>query len=291
MKKITLLLSFVFSAFAVISCEKEKKTYDDLIVQGIICNGLPPVITLQKGVPLNGTDEKSLMEAFAESVVTDGEITISDGTTTYKLIGVPDTTYSIGFVYTSMEFVGIPGKTYSLTATHNGQTVTATTTIPFPVEIKKIEFSAPNEEYRNVHLYWDGTDASEDYFAAFYHYPVYNEFIISVLGTKMQAQANQNDMTISVLRMKSLMETVDTTGTYAYSTNFKLGDQIVVRLAHLDKQSFAYWNALCTNFTQGMAFLTTYEKLKSNTSNNVGYFSGMGVCDRFVTITDSVDTQ
>lgn len=98
----------------VIDCIMES---GDLVDSVIISKTLPPLAKWE----------------MEKTIVTDAKVTISDGTKNYEL------TYQNNF-YNSKDLIAESGKTYTLTVEWKGKKATATTFVPYPIEIPEIKW-------------------------------------------------------------------------------------------------------------------------------------------------------
>ncbi|MBA3704743.1 MAG: DUF4249 domain-containing protein [Bacteroidetes bacterium] len=135
MKKI--IVSFIAFIALLTGCEEDINLSiiggdRKIVIEGSIENGEVATVIVTRNSPLSQTVD------FSKILVTDAQVFVSDGTVTEQLIFAVDSTASIPFIYEGNSIIGMPGKTYYLTVIADGQTFTATTTIPAPVALDSV---------------------------------------------------------------------------------------------------------------------------------------------------------
>lgn len=139
MKKTAL---YIFSAFALVSCQKEivielPEEEPQIVVDGGIYVGQPAEVTLTWSA---GYFDPIDSAALVNSVIQNALVTVSDGTTTDTLQFTLDFNRPIPFVWRGGAIIGQVGGTYHLTVVANGKTATSVTTIPYPVALDSAWF-------------------------------------------------------------------------------------------------------------------------------------------------------
>jgi|GEM_PF-6185946 len=125
---IVLLLSVILFSCEETITDVELPYVEQLVVSCVLENGdLVDSLRLERTLPpLEHYDED-------KALVKDAKVQINDGDSTYDLF------YSDGYYRTS-NLIAQAGKTYKLNVEWKGKKATATTFVPNPVEIPKIEF-------------------------------------------------------------------------------------------------------------------------------------------------------
>ena len=147
---ILLLVTLLFS------CQKEIEfdlpdVEQTIVVEATVENGLPPRVFLTKS---QGYFDPYSTASLENMFISDAEVYLNDGTTNFELTPFSLDSGGIEFtVYTDFMAIGEFGKNYTLNIYHQGDTVTATTQIPMPVEIDSLWFSA-YEAYDSLGLIW-----------------------------------------------------------------------------------------------------------------------------------------
>lgn len=135
-----LLASYIFLS----GCEKEIQVdlpdaEKKIVVEGVIEQGMHPYVILTKSSPYFAPISDFTSDLF----ITDAIVIVSDGIISDTLTSSLDMEiydpYPI-FAYRSNHITGEIGKTYSLTVIAEGKTLTATTTIPQPIELDSLWF-------------------------------------------------------------------------------------------------------------------------------------------------------
>ena len=131
--KLNSILIILFCSIILFSCEETVTNaglpyIEQLVVSCVLENGdLVDSLRLERTLPpLEHYDEE-------KALVKDANVQINDGENTYNLF------YANGY-YRSYNLVVQAGKTYILNIEWKGKKVTATTFVPHPIEIPKIEF-------------------------------------------------------------------------------------------------------------------------------------------------------
>jgi hypothetical protein len=118
-----------------VSCEKNvtvevPKSEEQIVVEGRIEIGQFAQVLLSRTVPFFG--EINVNDILLNTLQ-GATVIVNDGTTIDTLVQFP------GFgLYTSPVIQGVAGKTYSLTVIAEGKTLTAVTTIPYPVQLDSV---------------------------------------------------------------------------------------------------------------------------------------------------------
>lgn len=134
------LLKVVILSLFIISCEKNVNIVPDnlppkLVVDAQIETNEAPVVVLTKSMNYFSNINPTILNNL---FVRNATVTVSNGSQTHVLREYPITVgtatfyvYTKDFANPSTAFVGEEGKTYQLTIQTNGETYTASTTIPF----------------------------------------------------------------------------------------------------------------------------------------------------------------
>lgn len=140
-----LFISFLLLITLLVSCTEdinlsvvggEKK----IVIEGTIENGKAAQVVVTRSSPVSQAID------FAAILVTDAQVYVSDGAITDTLTLMLDSTSAFPLVYKGSAIVGQPNHTYSLTVVADGNTYTATTTIPTPVALDSVWWKAQPPE-------------------------------------------------------------------------------------------------------------------------------------------------
>ncbi|MCW3084197.1 MAG: hypothetical protein JWP12_1563 [Bacteroidetes bacterium] len=124
-----------------------------VVIEGSIENGKYPEVILTKNIPLfSSVSGGGLTDLF----ILDARIYVSSNGMVDTLGLTVDSSSSLGLVYKGHTIIGIPGQSYNLTVIAQGNTYTATTTIPAPIALDSVWWKAdpPHDSvgFANAHL-------------------------------------------------------------------------------------------------------------------------------------------
>lgn len=267
------------------SCEKTGMTVSDpqIVVEGWIENGSSPVVILTSSVSV--TEEIKNVNELSDYIIRWGKVTISDGTQSVVLTGTRNNNYFPPYIYTTGKIKGEVGKRYDITVEYGGKTVTASTTIPEPVELEYLKVNRSEEDSEKVYLTAGLKDDpnKKNYYKTFikilnkdkYYQP-------SFMGLLDDAVLSEGVDEIPVNNcVSNLFEKHD--------SNFHVTDTVMVRFCTLDEVSFQYWSdydtisSLSTN-----PFFPATTKIRSNIRGGLGYWAGYGSTYYTVAISESL---
>ena len=120
-------LLLLFSCTATTGWENAE---EDIVVEGWIEAGGPPVVMLTKSVI--PSEEYRSLEDLQDHLVKWAKVTVGGPDGEVVLTGKTDSRYFPPYIYTTGWIKGEPGQTYTLKVEYDGKTVTATTTVPEP---------------------------------------------------------------------------------------------------------------------------------------------------------------
>lgn len=130
-RKIIILLSII--AILNISCEQTVTNVELPYVEQLVIDCIMDSGDLVDSVIITKTLPPLAKWEIEKTIVTDAKVTISDGTKIYEL------NYQNNF-YNSKDLIAESGKTYYLTVEWKGKKATATTFVPYPIEIPEIKW-------------------------------------------------------------------------------------------------------------------------------------------------------
>jgi hypothetical protein len=217
-----------------------------IVIEGNITNVRgPQFVTVSQSVPFTNSNTFPPVSGAA--------VTINDNKgNVYKLIESPAGTYVVS------NLLGKPGTTYTLTVQINGNTYSASSTMPAPVFFQPLSYTddtfKKDSKLISIH-YQDPANIPNQY-----------RFIMNVNG----------------IQVKTIFDTDDTftdggmVDIDLYQSDFKIktGDNVTVEEQGIDRNIFNYWFSLSQQQDNGAGGGTTPSNPPSNISNGaLGYFS------------------
>lgn len=280
MNRSPLAIWFILILLLVFSCvrDEEDDLVSELVIEGWIEDGGYPVVYIGKSLLPEETDQISLKDY----VVRWGKVSISDGTKTVILTGSYTSEKYRPYRYDTFDMKGEAGKTYRLHAEYDGQTVTAVTTIPVPVAIDSLKaMPCDNDTSYYVKACFRDDRQTDDYYVLFSKRQHKDPgFLLSFMGV-ISDEVTGEKVEADVYRGASFLSAMD-----KYSTiYFTSGDTVHVKLCHIDKASYLFWNSFSNmlNLSSNMFFPYTNNP-ESNIVGGKGYWCGYGACTRTIII-------
>ena len=288
-------IPFVLIFCVLASCEKDiniklNKTSTDLVVDASIENGQYPVVTLSRSLDYFS---KIDLQVLANSFVHNAVVTISNGQLTAPLKEDSTRDVTSGLViyfYTfhsadgNLKFHGEFNSQYNLEIQVENKTYTATTTIPNPNKYIDSLWWTPVTNTNDTGLvnlkarFVDppGLGNYTRYFTSVNNGPFYPG-LNSVFDDQIT-----DGTTYSITIPKGVNRNFPIDGTdYGY---FNKGDEIVVKLANIDKATYDFWRTMEYNYQSvGNPFSTPTQVISNISNGALGYFGGYA--DQFKSIT------
>ena len=275
----TYIYSLIIILFSLISCNEDYPKEDQkLVIEGWIENGEFPVVLVSLSGNIDNDDDK--IENF---LVRWAKVTISDGDSTYILMGRPDENYFPPYMYTSFDFRGEIGKTYALEVEYNDLKASAVTTIPDPVEIDSLQIDkvTGNDTLCSINVIMFPKSKEKQYFRLRYRDSYSgNRLYPSFLGTFYTDSSSQERTSIPLYRAKR--KTVED-----YVPYFAKGSTVEIRLGHISEESYNIWCDYdnIVNFGSNI-FFKQQTDLRTNIQGGYGYWIGYGISKSRTTLYD-----
>lgn len=260
MRKIFLIL---LVALTIVSCEKvidlkPKDTESRLVVEGNITNESGPyLVKLSKTLPFN--------ESSNFPAVTNAQVVITDDA------GQTDLLIHIGDgVYQTNSLQGVVGRTYSLKINLEGETYTASSTMPEVVPLDTITTSTmsfgPNEIIMLTPVFTDPSTIGNYYnFNLFVNGEKGNSYII---WNDVKGNGEVNEKTIRTI-----------------GTEINSGDEVKIEMQSVNTVDYQYYFLLSQISSKGPAAGATPSNPPTNISNGaLGLFSAHGTSSKTITI-------
>ncbi|MBR1872523.1 MAG: DUF4249 domain-containing protein [Bacteroidales bacterium] len=261
-----LLLIFCLAALSSCTSDYIKVAEQQIVVEGWIDSGLPPIVMVTKSAPLSTEFRK--IEDLGENIVRWAKVTVSDGTDEVVLIGRPDDHYDTGYIYTTAWMDGVPGRTYSLKVEYDGKVLTAKTTIPEPRTLDKIETVPSGDAFSILATF----SPSGEYYAFFTRVEKVDScYAPSFLGVF------SNDDFQGREQLTTGVNPGRTIARQTYTSSYNEGDKVHIKFCTMDRQTWEYWNAFqrVSSLSASPVF-PVRENLPSNIEGGLGYWAGYG---------------
>ncbi|MFN2437950.1 MAG: DUF4249 domain-containing protein [Chitinophagaceae bacterium] len=270
--------------FLTMGCEKSvdfklDQTLPKLVVDASIENGEPPIVILSKSLNYFSKINPQLL---AESFVHNAMVEISNGTKTHKLKeyeislanGYAIYYYSIDSADLPSSFIGELNTNYKLQIIAEGETYTASTTIPnITKRIDSLRYKpTPNDTsnkkvtvmlavtdppgYGDYIRYW--TKRNQEIFLPGFQ-SVHDDLIIDGTTYEVEVQPGIN-------RNEEFNED---------KWAFKKGDTVTLKLSNINKTTYDFWRTMeYTYASVGNPFASPVKVLGNISNNALGYFAG-----------------
>ncbi len=297
--------SFVSILFAMIftSCEEEfipeiSTDPTEIVVEGYIEAGsesMPPYLLLTRSLPFFAEVNLNKLDSL---YVHDAYVTVYDGEKTVALTEVCWNDFSaeeqellkqilidlgLGIVqniplsfcvYIDLDFemTGEVGKTYDLKIEVDGQTLTASTTIPEPVPLEYIKFQKPPGNIADTLLEMRSFIEDPVDEMNFYRYftAVNSEALMAPFGSVIEDQIfNGQAFEFPLSKAESPNEEINT-GKYGF---YIRGDSVTLKWSSIDQDHFDFWNTLEFNRINQGPF-SSYTKVDFNINGGIGIWGG-----------------
>ena len=295
---VIVVLSFCFG------CEKDitldlPVAEEKIIVEGHIEPGLAPYVILTHNLPyFTSTDVNDLEQLFVHDAI----ITVSDGVGTYEMIeycidNMPDSLFVLASFYLGVDIsdlqdfnfcvytleldsagglsslFGTLGRTYELTVEVDNQTLSATTTLPWPVPLDTMWFEErpANDSLGQLWVRLTDPPAIGNYYRAFTQRLQKDEYFVPVKESVIQ------DKLINGTTVDLLFERGTITGQPDNNLGlFERGDTVVVKWCSIDYDHFQFWKTAQIEFDNVGNPIATSTQIASNINGGLGIWGGYG---------------
>ncbi|WP_299757103.1 DUF4249 domain-containing protein [uncultured Pontibacter sp.] len=303
MLKYKLILALI-SALLLLGCEEDitiaiPEGDEQLVVEGHIEQQAPPIVILTRTVPVFSDISAEVLE---QSFVHDAEVTVTVNNQSYTLKETSSTAFTedlkqvismqfglspgvlnsaSGFsfyVYTTDELLGEVGKTYNLKVSHQGKTLTSSTTIPHlnPIDsLWTIPHPNPEEDsLRQLYYRYNDPDTLGNYIRYFTkrnQEPFYPGLLASVFTDEFVNGATI-DYPLDRGEPKGQPEVNE--DLYGY---FGKGDTVTVRWAAIDRPHYSFWFTLENEQLNNGSPISSPNITQSNITGGLGIWGGYAV--------------
>lgn len=273
-KKLAKIMIVMFLAVLDWSCEDTFLPVDrnELIVEGWIEAGTPPVVIVTRSLPVRLRDDGISMDHLQDYVEKWAKVTVSDGDTSVVLAGGRDSRFVPGYTYTTGGLFGEKGKTYTLTVEAQGRVVNAVTTIPmYPPSVDSVVINRRENDpqFFEVKALVSNNPDRKEYFKSFYLIgSAERQWLSSFLGVVDDA------LTDSVFEMPIIRGVSD----YDKSNDdryFPSDTLVSIKIAAVDSISYEIWKSIEDNSKfRSMFMSTSVRENPTNIQGGLGYWCG-----------------
>ena len=255
-------------------CEKEldisiPSKPSELVVEGWIESGKNPEVILSLSAPYFSEIDSATILDYA---VTVAKVTVFTTTGSEILTLRPNVHYFPPLVYRGVETFGRTDSSYSIEIVYHGDTVTADTKIPDPVELDSVWFASDADQDSLGRVWISVTDDinEENYYRILFQRKGKDDRYIppftSVFNDKFF-----NGKTIELAFLRGYGSLLD----IEQDNYFRIGDTISVKFCSIDKEQFDFWNAYQYEIiTAANPFASSNFRIKSNINGGLGIWGG-----------------
>lgn len=223
-----------------------------------------PVIVIEGNVTDN-TDRQVVMISksvpFTEPnyfpAVSGAEVSITDNTGIRKIL-----LEQMPGVYVTTDLKGEPTKTYQLQVKVNGETYTASSTMPKIVPVDSIGIVATtffDKKYNSVEVYYQDPEALTNFY----------RFKLWINGVLSNTIFIYNDNFTNGKPVKRELRDFD--------NDMVIGDEIKIEMHGIDEPIYKYWSGISQNGNRGQASTTPANPVSNLNNHALGYFSAHAV--------------
>ena len=268
-------------AFLVISaCSKtEEVGRSQLVVEGWIENGQHPIVMVSESIGI-ATDREMDTKGILDHIAKWAKVSISDGTRTEILTGIPDPEYFPPYIFTTSNITGEVGKSYTLKVEYKDYKMEATTRIPDPVPIEKVYVQSVTDTTASLRVCFTDPPQTGQYYKIFTRTEGKDSHYHPSAFTNVSDESLDGYSEMFIYSTQRLMDFVD-------FPNIHVGDVLWIKLCTMERPGYLYWNNFEIMLASNMLNMFYENDLESNMEGALGYWTGYGV-DKEVkfTVTD-----
>lgn len=246
-----------------------------MVVEGWIEYDRHPFVRVTTTVPVS--KDYMAYDSLDSYVLSNADVTISDGNKTVKLMSLYSQRYSPPFIFTTDDIVGTAGKSYTLTVDCGDYHASAVTTVPQPVAVDscRVEAVESNDTLFHIRVFMTFPQGHETYYKFFtreMNGQKLREYYPSYLGVFSSGMAADG---VFVNRGRYNMDTES-----SYTPYFTRGTTVRFKAAHIDSVAYDYWRRFedAANFSRIPTLSGDYS-LSGNVAGALGYWFGYGSVD------------
>ena len=268
-------------AFLVISaCSKtEEVGRSQLVVEGWIENGQHPIVMVSESIGI-ATDREMDTKGILDHIAKWAKVSISDGTRTEILTGIPDPEYFPPYIFTTSNITGEVGKSYTLKVEYKDYKMEATTRIPDPVPIDNVYVQSVTDTTASLRVCFTDPPQTGQYYKIFTRTEGKDSHYHPSAFTNVSDESLDGYSEMFIYSTQRLMDFVD-------FPNIHVGDVLWIKLCTMERPGYLYWNNFEIMLASNMLNMFYENDLESNMEGALGYWTGYGV-DKEVkfTVTD-----
>ncbi len=266
----------IITLFSILSCEEQTNYYEGyeqtIIVDGSIeLNGFPTVI-LTRNIPyyvnIDSADLPYLILRQAKITVSDEE-TSEVLTLKYKKDKFPP------YFYEGNEIKGRAGHTYKLLINYGNKTLTASTTIPYPVLLDSVWFqsNSPADSLGKINAIINDNTATNYYRTYTKIKTSQNQYYPTLISNYNDQLFNGKAFTFHFSKGPETFLDISNA-----NFNFNRGDTIYLKICTVDKPNYEFWKSYQNEVSNGAnPFASSYHKIESNIEGEgKGIWGGYG---------------
>ena len=265
---------------AMMACSKtEEVGRSQLVVEGWIENGQHPIVMVSESIGI-ASDREMDTKGILDHIAKWAKVSISDGTRTEILTGIPDPEYFPPYIFTSSKITGEVGKSYTLKVEYKDYKMEATTRIPDPVPIENVYVQSVTDTTASVRVCFTDPPQTGQYYKIFTRTEGKDSHYHPSALTNVSDESLDGYTEMFIYSTQRLMDFVD-------FPNIHVGDVLWIKLCTMDRSSYLYWNNFEIMLASNMLNMFYENDLESNMEGALGYWTGYGV-DKEVkfTVTD-----
>ena len=269
MKKILHIVVIALLPLLLACSKTEEVGRSQLVVEGWIENGGNPVVMVSESIGIatgREMDSKGILDHIAKWA----KVSISDGTRTEILTGIPDTEYFPPYIYTTSAITGEVGKTYTLKVEYKDYKVEASTKIPDPVPIDKVYVQAVTDTTASVRVCFTDPPQTGQFYKIFTKTEGKDSHYHPSAMTNISDESLNGYTEVFVYSTQRLMDYID-------MPNIHTGDVLWIKLCSTDRKTFEYWNNFEIMLASNAFSMFFENDLESNLDGALGYWAGYGV--------------
>ena len=240
-----LIAAGLFILILLNSCEKDIKLNlpnapQQIVVEGWIDLNNYSIVMLSKSLPFFGTIDSAML---VNLIIKDATIIVYDGFSYDTLIKTYNFNYFPYVQYVGTKIKGVAGRTYTLTVKDEGQTLTATTTIPPPVPLDSAWFKVQPGEDSLGYIWAKFTDPSKQghYYRIFTERLSIDKIFTPVLSSVYDDQFfTGQTLTFSIIRGPASNISTATDPEAGY---YCKGQTIIVKTCSIDQTQYNFWRS------------------------------------------------